>query len=85
MVASFAIAVILALWILAVRYGYDSRDRAHSKEHELATYGVTWVDLIDSQALGLVARERRADLLGEMLRERLSDRVLAERRVSPAV
>ncbi|MBA2446444.1 MAG: hypothetical protein H0V51_00270 [Chloroflexi bacterium] len=37
--------ILLALWILAVRYGYDSRDGVRSKEQDLAAYGVSWRDL----------------------------------------
>lgn len=40
-----AAAVLLALWVLAIRYGYDSRDGIRSKEQELAAYGVSWRDL----------------------------------------
>ena len=40
-------AVLLALWILAVRYGYDSRDGMRSKEQEPASYGVHWRDLAE--------------------------------------
>ena len=38
-------AVLLVLWVLAIRYGYDSRDGICSKEQELAAYGVSWRDL----------------------------------------
>ena len=40
-----ATAVLLVLWILALRYGYDSRDSMRSKEQQLAAYGVSWRDL----------------------------------------
>lgn len=38
-------AVLLVLWVLAIRYGYDSRDGIRSKEQELAAHGVSWRDL----------------------------------------
>ena len=54
---------LVAVWVLAVRYGHDSRDGARSKEQDLASYGVVWDDLIDPQALPFLARERHAELL----------------------
>ena len=55
---------LVAVWVLAVRYGHDSRDVARSKEQDLASYGIVWDDLIDPQALPFLARERRTELLG---------------------
>ena len=43
-----AIAFVLGfvvLGALAVRFGQDSREGIHSKEHEFAAHGVTWTDL----------------------------------------
>ena len=56
------IAVLVTLWVLASRYGYDSRDRPRSKEHELAASGFSWPDPADPQGLGLLARERQLAL-----------------------
>ena len=56
---------LVAVWILAVRYGQDSRDVARSKEQDLASYGVVWDDLIDPQALPFLARERHTELLSD--------------------
>lgn len=39
LIAVFAIA---ALGPLAIRFGHDSRDGYRSREHQLASYGVTW-------------------------------------------
>ena len=39
------IALLATLWVLALRYGYDSRDGARSKDQELASYGMSWRDL----------------------------------------
>jgi hypothetical protein len=36
------IIILGALVALAMRYGYDSRDTAYSKEREFASLGVTW-------------------------------------------
>jgi hypothetical protein len=53
------IAALVALWVLASRYGYDSRDRPRSKEHEQALAGFRWPEPADPQGLGLLARERQ--------------------------
>ena len=42
---ALAVVILLALWVLAARYGYDSRDGMRSKEEDLASYGITWRDL----------------------------------------
>jgi hypothetical protein len=64
-IAIVVIAVIVALWVLAVRYGYDSREYPHSKEQQLAAYGVTWDHLADPQSLSVLASERAAELRGQ--------------------
>jgi hypothetical protein len=38
------LALFVALALLAVRYGADSRDGIRSKEHDLALRGVAWRD-----------------------------------------
>lgn len=43
---ALAVLILLALWALAARYGYDSRDGLRSKEQELASYGVTWPEVL---------------------------------------
>ena len=59
----FVVVGLVAVWVLAVRYGHDSHDVARSKEQDLASYGVVWDQLVDPQALPLLARERQAELL----------------------
>ncbi len=71
MLEMLAIVAFIALGLLAMRYGYDSRDGFRSKEEELASHGFTWDDLADPQLLPLVARERHARLLAEVRRARL--------------
>ena len=44
MEALFVLALFLALAILSLRYGVDSRESPRSKEHDLAVHGVTWND-----------------------------------------
>ena len=61
----FVVVGLVAVWVLAVRYGHDSRDVARSKEQDLASYGVVWDQLVDPQALPLLARERQAELLAD--------------------
>ena len=39
------LALFVALAILAVRYGADSRDGIRSREHDLALRGMTWNEL----------------------------------------
>jgi hypothetical protein len=45
-----ALLVFVGLYLLAVRFGYDSREGSYSKEQELASYGVTWDELPDASA-----------------------------------
>jgi hypothetical protein len=37
-----AVVILALLGILAQRFGYDSRDGMHSKEHDLARIGLKW-------------------------------------------
>ncbi len=57
-------ALFVALPVLSIRYGHDSRDGVSSKERELASYGVTWSELAGQQELAAESdaawRERRA-------------------------
>ena len=46
-----AIAGLVIFAVLAVRYGYDSREGIYSKEQELASYGLTWDELLHQQEL----------------------------------
>jgi hypothetical protein len=61
--------------LLALRYGYDSRDGLHSQEEQFAAHGMSWLHRSDEQlakelADGLRrARERRA--VGRLVDERL--------------
>ena len=68
MIVILAILGLIVLGFLAIRYGYDSRDGIRSKEEQLAASGVTWDDLVDHSVVGLLARERRAQLLAERRR-----------------
>lgn len=36
------LAVLIAFDLLALRYGYDSRDRLRSDEEQQAAHGLTW-------------------------------------------
>ena len=36
---------LIALGMLSIRFGYDSRSGPRSKEEELAAYGMSWEDL----------------------------------------
>lgn len=62
MITVFTIALLAALWVLALRHGYDSREGLRSKEQDLASYGVTWLELADPHGHVLMARERQAEL-----------------------
>jgi hypothetical protein len=48
----FVLALFVALAILSLRYGVDSRDGLRSKEHDLAARGVTWTDPTDQPRSG---------------------------------
>ena len=38
------VAALLFVGVLAMRFGYDSRMPAPSKEHDLANFGLSWQD-----------------------------------------
>jgi hypothetical protein len=38
------VAVLSCVAVLAMRFGYDSRMPAPSKEHDLANFGLSWQD-----------------------------------------
>ncbi|HEV2106965.1 MAG TPA: hypothetical protein VGR16_01735 [Thermomicrobiales bacterium] len=44
-----AIGVLGLLAILAVRFGHDSRELPRSKEHELASLGMTWAEVLPAR------------------------------------
>jgi hypothetical protein len=50
------LSLFIGLAILAVRYGYDSRDRLRSAEELLGAQGLAWVSQADPNA----ATRRRA-------------------------
>jgi hypothetical protein len=54
----FVVALVM-LAILALRFGYDSREVAQSKELELARLGMKWTDPIVLRRGGPVRRVRR--------------------------
>lgn len=39
----------IALAVLSLLWGYDSRETSRSKEEELASYGMTWPDTLASE------------------------------------
>ena len=49
MEAIVAVAALVALGVLALRFGVDSRDGFRGKDQELASYGVSWSDLTRDQ------------------------------------
>jgi len=51
--------VLVIVDVVAVRFGYDSRDMAQSKELELARFGVKWTDPIKVHRASVVRRVRR--------------------------
>ena len=53
------LAVVVALGVLAQRYGYDSRDRPRSAEERLAAAGVTWEEGQPEQELRPAKARRR--------------------------
>ncbi len=58
------LALLVGLAVLSIRHGHDSRDCANSKEWELASYGVTWSELVKPLELAAeidtARQERRA-------------------------
>lgn len=54
-----AISGLIVFVVLAVRYGYDSREGIYSKEQELASYGLTWDELVHQQELAEEINEAR--------------------------
>jgi hypothetical protein len=38
----FVVALLIALAVLALRFGYDSRDHLHSAEERQARHGLVW-------------------------------------------
>ena len=43
--ALVVLTVLVLLWLLMARFGYDSRERVHSPEERLAARGFTWAEL----------------------------------------
>jgi hypothetical protein len=54
----FILAALIALCVLALRFGYDSRSNFQSKEEELASFGMSW----DAPALHAADLRREAAL-----------------------
>ena len=50
MEAIVLLGLLTSLAVASMRWGHDSRDTIHSKEEELACYGVSWRDLADDGA-----------------------------------
>ena len=56
-----AVAILVVLAVLALRFGYDSRDGIPTEERKLARRGTTWDDLhADSPPDRRRARQRRS-------------------------
>jgi len=55
----FCVATLVILALLAVRYGHDSRDTMHSKEQELACFGMAWPGGVPVPLARPVSRRRR--------------------------
>jgi len=54
------VALLVLLGILALKFGYDSREVAQSKELELASLGVNWTEpIVAPKRVGRVRRVRR--------------------------
>jgi hypothetical protein len=62
----FVFLGLVVLGVLALRYGYDSRERFQSKEQELACFGMQWPEFQGRplarpvRRLGIQGRVRRA-------------------------
>jgi hypothetical protein len=52
------VALLCVVAFLAVRFGHDSRETAHSKEEQLAALGVVWEARIDARPRRVVPRRR---------------------------
>jgi hypothetical protein len=55
----FSVFLLIGFALLAVRYGYDSRDTIHSKEEELACFGMAWPGGVPMPLVRPVSRRRR--------------------------
>ncbi len=70
MILIVLLALVVALGLLAHRYGYDSRDRLYSAEAEFAASGMTWPEGLSDAHLRTgadtaVAKQPRVRLLTE--------------------
>lgn len=54
------LALFVALGLLAIRYGYDSRAGMHSKEESFASFGITWQEPADELQAQELAGEMQA-------------------------
>ena len=66
------LSLFIGLAILAVRYGYDSRDRLRSAEELLGTQGLAWGSRADPNAATshLIGRPARLALVKLLLQVR---------------
>lgn len=55
--AIVVLGLLIALAVAAPRWGCDSRDAARSKEQDLASFGLSWIEI---RAAGAAARGRSA-------------------------
>jgi len=59
----FSVLMLIVFAVLAVRYGYDSREGMQSKEHELACFGMQWPEFRGMpvvRRVQAISRRRRA-------------------------
>jgi hypothetical protein len=55
--AIVVLGLLIALAVAAPRWGCDSRDAARSKEQDLASFGMSWIEI---RGAGAAARGRSA-------------------------
>jgi hypothetical protein len=62
-----AVLALIALGMLSIRFGYDSRSGPRSKEEELAAYGMSWEDLGPGHLPATEPQAAPLPTLGEVL------------------
>jgi len=53
------VGLLITLAVLALRYGHDSRDTIHSKEQQLACFGMAWPGGVPMPLVRPLSRRRR--------------------------
>ena len=54
-----SVIFLIVLAVLSLRYGYDSRDTLHSKEQQLACFGMAWPGGVPTPLVRPLSRRRR--------------------------